>query len=310
VTACTTTTVPPAQTTLPRNHMQGDMPKMAIATGQLDPFECLLLKLGIDAGEIQPTGSGTRIELFTAANQPGTTMPGAQSAAAITTDLGKLMAYDIVILPCEGAEYAQKGTDKLVSYLDAGGRVFATHYSYDWLSYAGSPFNAIEKSPVNGLWDKNQLDFGSLLGSMTTASLVTTFPKGMAFAQWLQHVGVAGAPMSIAIADIRHDIDGVDPNLAQAWATDTMSDGKAGVAHLTFDTPINPPVTIDNKPMYCGRVVYSDFHVAQMEADRGVAFPGACHSGALTDQEKALAFMLFDLSSCVQPDSQPPPPIQ
>jgi hypothetical protein len=317
VTQCGSTAVPAAQTTLPKNHSAGDMPKIAIATGQADPFECLLLKVGIDPAEIQPTGMSTRIEFFTGANMPGTSMAGAASVSTITTSLTSLLKYDILILPCEGAEFAQQGANNLVTYLNMGGRVFTTHYSYDWLSYANSPFNVIEQTPVGGLWDKDQMDYGTgnPFGGppTTTANLITTFPKGKAFAQWLKNVGVAGAPTTIGISDIRHDIDSVNPMLAQAWATDTMTDGKSGVAHLTFDTPLNPPTTVDNGPMYCGRVVYSDFHVAQMEANSSQPFPGACSmSGPLTDQEKALAFMLFDLSSCVLPDNKPPmpPPIQ
>ncbi len=40
--------------------------------------------------------------------------------------------------------------------------------------------------------------------------------------------------------------------------------------------------------------------------------PGACMGGALTDQEKALEFLFFDLSACVSDDMKtvpdlPPP---
>ncbi|HEX8953521.1 MAG TPA: hypothetical protein VF945_16810, partial [Polyangia bacterium] len=313
VTPCTGNAVPAAQTTLPKNHMQGDIPKMAIATGMADPFECLLLKVGIDPSEIQPTGMGSRIEFFTGANQAGTTMSGAQSSTTLTTSLTNLLKYDLLMLPCEGGEYPQMGTDNIASYVNMGGRLFTTHFSYDWLTYAGSPFNVITKTQVGGLWDKNQMDYPNGLTSSTIpASLVTNFPKGMAFAQWLASAGVTSAPSTLNLVQIRHDIDDVDPMLAQAWATDTMPmDNKPGIAHLTFNTPLNPPVDPDTGgPQYCGRVVFSDFHVAQSEATPGGTFPGACQSGPLTDQEKALAFMLFDLSSCVQPDSQPPPPIQ
>ncbi len=310
VTSCTENKVPAAQTTLPKNRTVGEMPKMAIATGQADPFECLLLKLGIDPAEIQPDAMNTRVAFYTGANKPGTKMAGAQSATALTGSLQSLMKYDIVMLPCEGAEFSQTGTANIASYVDMGGRLFSTHFSYDWLTYAGSPFNVITKTQVNGLWDKNQTDYPP--DTVTTAaSLVTSFPKGMAFAQWLGFAGVTTAPSKLDILQIRHDIDDVDPMLAQAWATDTMPGGKAGIAHLTFNTPLNPPVSPDNGgPQYCGRVVHSDFHVAQSEANQNVAFPTACQSGPLSDQEKALAFMLFDLSSCVQPDSQPPPTIQ
>ncbi len=60
-------------------------------------------------------------------------------------------------------------------------------------------------------------------------------------------------------------------------------------------------------PAYCGRVVFSDFHVtAGAVQPMNKTFPGACKSDPMTDQEKALAFMLFDLSSCVQQDTTPP----
>jgi len=43
---------------------------------------------------------------------------------------------------------------------------------------------------------------------------------------------------------------------------------------------------------------------------RRAPFPGSCVDRDLGNQEKALEFMLFDLSACLLDDSQPPvPPI-
>jgi len=84
--------------------------------------------------------------------------------------------------------------------------------------------------------------------------------------------------------------------------------------HMTFNTPLDAPKDDMGVPQYCGRAVFSDFHVTANALVAGSpssawTFPTACDTTkALTDQEKALAFMLFDLSSCVQSDQTNPIP--
>jgi hypothetical protein len=52
----------------------------------------------------------------------------------------------------------------------------------------------------------------------------------------------------------------------------------------------------------CGKVVFSDMHVAgDSKSSAAMPFPSQCQNTALTPQEKALAFMFFDIASCVQP---------
>jgi hypothetical protein len=80
--------------------------------------------------------------------------------------------------------------------------------------------------------------------------------------------------------------------------------------YFSFDTPINPSNATTNEtgPTYCGRAVYSDLHVAgNPQTTDTMSPPGGCEDGPLSPQEKALEFMLFDLSSCVIPDSEMPP---
>jgi hypothetical protein len=125
VPQCTSTPVPAANTSLPRNAGQGDIPRIAIASGQADPFECLLLKIGIDPNEITIPNAAKpgRINFWLGENNPGTTMPGVAVVNDAQNGLfstAALMKYDVVILPCEGTNnYANTTSAQqqlLVSY--------------------------------------------------------------------------------------------------------------------------------------------------------------------------------------------------
>ena len=58
------------------------------------------------------------------------------------------------------------------------------------------------------------------------------------------------------------------------------------------NTPIDAPPDDMGNPQYCGRAVFSDFHVTTDALTQGNdTFPGACVTPyTLSDQEKALAF--------------------
>jgi hypothetical protein len=54
--------------------------------------------------------------------------------------------------------------------------------------------------------------------------------------------------------------------------------------------------------------VHTGIHVGveQLTGDKSAPFPSGCKSQALTAQEQALEFLLFDLSSCVMVTNEKP----
>jgi len=74
-------------------------------------------------------------------------------------------------------------------------------------------------------------------------------------------------------------------------------DGVDYPQNFQFTTPNEAP-----KEARCGKVVFSDMHVASGSTSfSGTPFPEGCSTGPMTPQEKALAFMLFDIATCVGP---------
>ncbi len=128
----------------------------------------------------------------------------------------------------------------------------------------------------------------------------------MAFVNWLTQVGASTTAGQIPVNVVRHDFNSVNSAKATAAGTPAQlwlktTDAFTGPLHFTFDTPVayapDPPPT-----KQCGRVLYSDFHVSDASSS-GSTFPNECTTGPMTAQEKTLEFMLFDLASCVGPNT-------
>lgn len=78
--------------------------------------------------------------------------------------------------------------------------------------------------------------------------------------------------------------------------------------YLAVNTPVGKPIDEQG-----GTFVYADMHLYGGDVqDPATAlpdddFPSSC-SPTLTPEEKALVFLFFELSSCLQDDTKPPAP--
>ena len=215
-------------TRLPKNSGEGDIPHFAIATGSQDSVECVLRKVGIDDAEFTNPLNPGRIHLYSGDNSAGARIDSTTPVEnTLMGNLTNLDQYDAIMLPCQGGAYSKTGTElaNLVSYANAGGRVYASHYSYDFM-YQNPPFNGV----VN--WQVNQAQLPDGI-----ATVDTTFSDGQTLSQWLQLVGATTTPGQMAINTLRHDLNGVIAP-TQSWLT--LNDAAQGnpVMQFTFNTPV------------------------------------------------------------------------
>jgi hypothetical protein len=301
VEPCVDNQLPLGTVRLPRNQKEGDIPLTAIATGNVDRLQCLMRKIGIEDSEFtMPSGTG-RIHLYVANGSTlGEMTPSIVDLAGV--DMGQkgvFSRYTQLLLPCEGAPLEKPAMSQanFLNYVNQGGRAFATHFSYTWL-YKNGPLAGTAQ------WAQQQ-NFGGGGGdntNMLVANIDTSFQKGADLQKWLAVTGALTSemPPQITILEPRVDVMAVTPmGGGQRWI---YADNPATVQHFTIDTPVLAP-----PEQVCGRVVFSDFHVLNSRT-QGMMFPAECDNMPLTAQEKVLEFMLFDLASCIGPNTPPAPP--
>jgi hypothetical protein len=298
----------PSVMRLPAKQSEGDMPQIAIATGGCDAFECLLQKIGIDPGEFTNENGGGKVHVYQ--GMGGSPLSTPTTSATTLWASSSLSNYDILLNACECSEEAdekpQSSIDNLVAYANAGGRIFNTHYQYYWID----PTKIVDGPVVasNPAWASTATFIPEVAGTTDVDGTIdTSFPKGEAFAEWLVNVGATAARGQFPIDDARYNVRAATPP-STGWISDpslAQTDSSGGaLLHYTFNAPVGQPA--QNQ---CGKVLFSDFHVVSTSST-SLPFPQECTPGAMTPQELALEFMFFDLSSCIQPDTDPPQPPQ
>jgi Big-like domain-containing protein len=297
---------------MPANHTQGDIPLIAVATGNLDGSECVLRDMGISDSEYTDDNgtSGGRIHLYFGTDNgyvdTNYGYPGGGGAVinastpletALTENATTLAQYDVVMFPCHG--YASvRGTDELnnvLNYANAGGRIFTSDFGYQWLD-PGAPYNSPFPPVAN--WNVGEMPY--YISGLVTVN--QSFSDGATMAQWLEDAG-ATIPGTTNQVPIENGLVRLDTVIAptQPWLTldsNTFS-GQNGnpVMQFTFNAPVGAPAANQ-----CGRVMFNDYHVIPASAYR-LIFPAECplNSGAMSAQEQMLEYALFDLSAFVQP---------
>jgi hypothetical protein len=334
-TSCGANSVPAGTLTMPKNHAEGDIPRIGILTGGFDPLECVLRKMGVQDTEFTNPGGAGHIQLYLA-GQPNlppnpfgfygpecpvnpygygatidATTPDQTALFGMTGGQPTINQYDLVILACEGyEENNQVDWPSLGAYTSAGGRAFVSDFAYNWLAYKTAAGKNPTQNPAYtnvATWDLDQNPSGS--PETGTIDLVSN-PKGMAFEQWLEVIGVSvPSSKTVALDPVYHNSDGVVPP-TQQW----LYWGASTPIQFTFNTPVGAASSAQ-----CGRVVFNDWHAdnlgfpgnypncpftyptAKPYLSHGLTFPAECDSNPMTPQEAVLEFMLFDLTACVQP---------
>ena len=320
--ACQTTelatALPQNPARLPRSSSDGlavNLPRVAVSTGRIDAMECVFEKMGVARTEFGNPGSAARIHLYrggpSAGSAAGARIDNATPFdSTLYTSLSRLQSYDMVVADCEGSDWdgehdfeqREASGDNVREYVNRGGRLFASHLSFSWLHQNGSAAYSAGAPIATGLaaagsWDTNYTAAGNLDTSGTgivSLGRAAASDRIQSFAAWMTREDVIADDGSFAITDPRSLVTALG-SASEEFVYRRGGNGR--VQQFSFDTPYAAP-----DAQSCGRVAYSGFHVAATGGGdapfSSAVFPAHC-SGALTDQEKVLLYMLFDLGACV-----------
>lgn len=260
-----------AMTTLPKSRdvEAGDWtPRMLVAKGTHDHIEDSLAKLGLRVSSVpRPDPEADEVQVV-------------EDWKLVAEDLDLLKKFNVVFFPCSGSEdsglaFTPQYQENLRAFAAAGGRVYVTDWSYDWLHkvYPGYvTFEARSGQPLP--IDSNNCDG---CGSSWDAPAKAEDPG---LADWLKEADVpSGFEVKANWTKLVsvNQVEGTDPQgnpvtvEPKVWVSARLG-GNQRPTTVSFDYT-------------CGRVLFSTYHT---EAT----------SGSFLPQEKVLMYILFEMAVC------------
>ena len=271
----------PEPIALPSTTAEGDLPRIAIATSDSDPIECLLRKMGIADSEFTtPSGSG-HVHLF---HGDGATLPGAPDKSALYASLSTLKPYDSRV-PSLGQRPGHRGRSR-----HRGRRAFGLSRRR-WASLHHRTLLLVDQGQSPAVVGR-AVDGVGALGAPVDVTASTLTPYGADLGKWLAAAGaLANAPNPFPISS-----SGVIATAQSSLATfpALSSTSPPSLQAFAFDAPVGGNV-------HCGRAVYASFNAAAAQSGAGKTFPAECDAKPLTPQEKAFEYFLFAARCTVSP---------
>ena len=231
--ACATRALLADYTRLPASSTDGltgtHLPRIAVSTGSVDEMECVFRNIGVAESEFTlPTASG-RVHMYrsngaqmagavcsgTYRNNNGNTVQctSNSNAGCVTRQSGcsfsnndsllygnqtTINGYDLVVWDCEGGEEQHNDHDaKIETYVNNGGRMFASHFSYSWIEGNGTLDQSADWG-VAGTYDE-----GTGFVSLPTGNTARTGANGvksLLFRDWLDYQGALSGSTAGALS--------------------------------------------------------------------------------------------------------------
>ncbi len=302
---CSTNAAPAAALNMPgRTNGFDSIPKIAVATGDYDVMECVLLKLGLEQSAfdiyngIQDILGG------------GGTPNAVANFDVLLGDLNKMKQYNIIFINCTNNTYEDLLSNATIKsnieqYVLSGGRLYVTDWSYDYVEQIGSFASIIDFAPDASGAAPEPVNAGAIgTGGITTEAQV--LDQGLN--DWLQAVEavtgdtVFSSPGRVHIKDFLQgwvlQLSVTAADNVKVWLS-----GDVSGTNLSGEYPLT--TTFDYQA--CGRVLYSSYHTEGRPTPPfgtlpDYTFPNYCSSDPLTPQERVLEYLILHIADCISID--------
>ena len=279
IDACGSLALTAAQTRLPGKSKQygpfDTVPKIAVVTGAWDKLEKVLDKLGVEEKKIF---NGR--DLAT----------GPESMQALLQSGALLKSHHMLFIDC-GTRFEGLVTEpgparnNLRAYVKAGGRLFVTDYSYDFVEQAFPEFIDFQGSHDGAPWETPEKHNAAEVGKEDLVIQADVHDADLK--AWLGLPAI-GALLPNGLVQI--------VGFQTAWAVQRGTNAAAKVwvsGHVTgIGVSLDParPLTtswdfVDHDKTGCGRIIFSSYHT---HGDQSTLLP----------QERVLEYLMLEIGGC------------
>jgi hypothetical protein len=289
VPASSTLQIPPDQSRLPRRDKEFEqadaIPRIAVATGDYDKMECVL---GLLDGQF---------DLYEGAflRKSPKTLP---AFSTLVKDLDKMKSYNVIFINCTNNTFENLLQDaqvrkNLSDYVTAGGRLYVTDWSYDWIERTESFSGFIDFEPGSSDSTPETLN-AAALGANGLKIQAKIMDSQMA--KWL---GLFPGAISNGLSPIEHFL--VDWVIMFKLGPETKEWVKGQVKSQDGAISGERPLTVTFNFQNCGKILFTSYHTEGRENELlPDAFPAYC-GASFSPQDRILEYLIFDIASCIKP---------